>query len=483
MGKGTVLALQVVRNEREPIFLALARAIIGEIERGRLSSGDPLPGTRSLSKSLGLNRNTVDAAYQELLTQGWLDAAPSRGTFVARALPDFGKETRLFRPASRKAIYGQAVQPPGVRFSDGIPDTRLAPTVALGQAFRRAIVSPAFLSENAYGDPMGTPFLREALAFYLKDDRGLNVRADSVFITRGSQMALFLAASAIGEPGMSIAVESPGYPLAWSAFRAAGAGIRGIPIDEGGLDVDYLEKVAGSRPDLKAVYVTPHHQYPTTVTMSSARRNRLKEIACRYRLTIIEDDYDHEYRFEGPPVLPVAAHGNNEPSVIYLGSLSKLLAPGIRLGYAVAPHATLRRMADIREAIDRQGDFPLEQALGDLIADGTIRRHARKARHIYQHRRDVLASLLRENLGVDAHFDLPAGGLAIWLRLRPGLSAETWAANAARIGLSVLPGMKFVLDVAQASETFRLGYAALDDHELHTAVALLAASIPDETIL
>ncbi|MGE7370384.1 PLP-dependent aminotransferase family protein [Neorhizobium sp. NPDC001467] len=474
------MALHVVRDEREPIFLALARSIIGEIERGRLKPGDPLPGTRSLSKSLKLNRNTVDAAYQELLTQGWLAATPSRGTFVARALPDFGRETRLSPPASRKPIYGQAVQPPSVRFSDGIPDTRLAPTVALGQAFRRAIVSPTFICENAYGDPMGTPFLREALAFYLKDDRGLNVRAANVFVTRGSQMALFLAASAIGERGMSIAVETPGYPLAWSAFQAAGANIRGVPVNEEGLDVDYLEEMARSQPDLKAVYVTPHHQYPTTVTMSSSRRSRLLEIACRYRLTIIEDDYDHEYRFAGPPILPLAADENSGPPIIYLGSLSKLIAPGIRIGYAVAPRATLQRMADLREAIDRQGDLPLEQALGDLIADGTIRRHARKACHIYHHRRDVVAGLLRENLGSHAHFDLPVGGLAIWLRLRAGLSAETWAKNAARISLSILPGMKFALDIARAPESFRLGFAALDDRELHRAVNLLQASMPDE---
>lgn len=477
MGKGTVLALEVVPKEREPIFLALARSIIAEIERGRLAPGEPLPGTRSMAKSLGLNRNTVDAAYQELLTQGWLKAAPSRGTYVARNLPDLRDAPRVAR-ASERNIYGLASHRPSIRFSDGVPDTRLAPTVALGQAFRRAVTSPIFMSEDTYGDPRGNPFLREALTFYLKDDRGLNVSADHIFITRGSQMALFLAASAIGDQCLRIAVETPGYSLAWAAFRASGAEVVGVPVDQEGIDVDALEELARTDKRVKAVYVTPHHQYPTTVPLSHARRFRLLEIARKYDLAVIEDDYDNEYRFGGRPVLPLASQCQGDLNFVYIGSLSKLISPGIRLGYAVASPQILRRMADFREAIDRQGDVALEQALADLIADGTVRRHARKACHIYHQRRDKLAGLLRAQLSDYADFDVPSGGLAMWLRLRPGISAETWAASATRVGLAVLPGVHFSLDVNNAPEAFRLGFAALDDAELERGVALLRASLP-----
>lgn len=479
MGKGATLAIEVRPEGREPVFLALARSIVAEIERGRLKPGEPLPGTRALAKSLALARNTVDAAYQELVMQGWLATAPSRGTFVARDLPDFGREREPALPMPPAGAPGMTGGRPLLSLSDGSPDPRLAPTVALGQAFRRALVSPAFAAGGGYDDPRGSPLLREALALYLRDERGLTVGADRLLIARGSQMALFLAAGAVADPGMAIAVETPGYPLAWAAFRAAGARVIGVPVDDGGIDLDALERLAAREKGLKAVYVTPHHQYPTTVTLGAARRLRLLDLARRFRLTVIEDDYDHEYRFDGRPVLPLAARADADAAVIHLGSLSKLIAPGIRVGYALAPPPILRRMADRREAIDRQGDVPLEHALGELIADGTIRRHARKARRIYHARRNRLAALLASRLPDCTTFALPAGGLAIWLRLTAPMSAETWATNAARLGLSLLPGIRFTLDTTHPPEAFRLGFAALDEQEIERAVDLLVKSRPE----
>jgi GntR family transcriptional regulator/MocR family aminotransferase len=474
MGKGATLTIEVSPEGKEPIFLAISRAIIAEIEKGKLKPGDPLPGTRALSRKLVVNRNTVDAAYHELVMQGWLAAEPSRGTFVARDLPDFGRERRLVQPTVGPACPKR----PMIDLSDGAPDPRLMPTATLGQAFRRALGSPSFLADRTYGDPRGSRALREALSSYLKEERGLDVGADDLLITRGSQMALFLAASALMEPGTTIAVETPGYPLAWGAFRAVGARVVGVRVDEGGLDVDALELLARHEKRLKAVYVTPHHQYPTTVTLGAARRLRLLELALRHRLVVIEDDYDHEYRFDGRPVLPMAARAEADASVIYVGSLSKLLAPGVRIGYAVARPALIRRMADRREVIDRQGDLPLEHALANLIMEGALRRHARKARRVYHARRDRFVALLGERFADVAEFSIPAGGLAVWLRLRAetGLSAETWSTNAGRLGLSVLPGVRFVMRPTSPPEAFRLGFACLKDDEMIKAVDLLDRS-------
>lgn len=479
MGKGASLAVEVKPEGREPIFLALARAVIEEIERGRLKPGDPLPGTRALSKSLQLNRNTVDAAYHELTMQGWLATEPSKGTFIATDLPEVSNSSGSSR-RSRKVGPTPAVRSdrPMLRLSDGYPDVRLVPTTAFAQAFRRALTTNAFAAGGAYGDPRGSRLLREALSLYLRDERGLTASADDILISRGSQMALFLAASVVAERGAVIAVERPGYPLAWSAFRAAGVSVVGVPVDAGGIDVDALERLANDNPNLRAVYVTPHHQYPTTVTLGAARRLRLLELARRHSLVVIEDDYDNEYRFDGRPILPLAARADDELPIIYLGSLSKLLAPGIRVGYAVASPKLLVQMSARREALDRQGDLPLEHALADLIADGTIKRHARKARRIYHARRNHLAALLSQEFSEIADFTLPAGGLAIWLRLKPGLSAETWAMTASRLGLSVLPGISFELDVALAPEAFRLGFASLDEREQVEAVQVLARSMP-----
>lgn len=465
------LALDIERKPHGPVFLAIADAIIRDITRGRLAPGVRLPGTRALARELGVHRNTVDAAYQELLTQGWLRAEPARGTFVAEDLPQ-GMVASPVPPVPEETAEVR----PALAFTDGAPDPKLVPNKALARAFRRALLSPAFRAGADYGDARGTLALRQALAGYLASDRGVVADPARVLIARGSQMALFLAAKAVIEPGQVIAVEEPGYPLAWEAFRAAGAGVRGIPVDAGGLSVSALEAALMCDPRIRAVYVTPHHQYPTTVTMGAARRLQLLELAQRHGITLIEDDYDHEYRFEGRPVLPLATRAPADLPLIYVGSLSKLLSPGIRLGYAVAPEPLLTRMATARAAIDRQGDAALEAALAELIRDGELGRHARKARRVYRIRRDLLAAALSQELGTRAAFDLPAGGLALWLRSESA-KAEVWAEHAGRAGLTLLPGTRFALQ-APAPQAFRLGYAALEEAQILRAVQILARSWP-----
>ncbi len=465
------LALDIEKKPHGPVFLAIADAIIRDITRGRLAPGARLPGTRALARELGVHRNTVDAAYQELLTQGWLRAEPARGTFVAGDLPQ-GMVASRVEPVREEPTEVR----PALAFTDGAPDPKLVPNKALARAFRRALLSPAFRAGADYGDARGTPALRQALAAYLASDRGVVADPARVLIARGSQMALFLAARAVIEPGQVIAVEEPGYPLAWEAFRAAGAGVHGMPVDAGGLSVCALEAALMCDPRIRAVYVTPHHQYPTTVTMGAARRLQLLELAQRHGIMLIEDDYDHEYRFEGRPVLPLATRAPAELPLIYVGSLSKLLSPGIRLGYAVAPEPVLARMAAARAAIDRQGDAALEAALAELIRDGELGRHARKARRVYRARRDLLAGALSQALGTRVAFDLPAGGLALWLRSE-GVMADVWAEHAGRAGLTLLSGTRFAFG-GPAPQAFRLGYAALDEMQILRAVQILARSWP-----
>lgn len=470
------LQIDLPETRLGPIFLDLAQSIITEIERGRLKPGDPLPGTRALARSLKLNRNTVDATYHELTMQGWLEARPSRGTFVAADLPE-----STATPSRQPAVVGPSVistTPLVLHMTDGAPDARLMPHAELARAFRTALSSSATLTEMAHGDPYGAPRLRAVLSEYLAHERGLAVPANQVMVTRGSQMGLFLSAAALIAPGDVIAVEEPGYPLAWAAFRAAGANVVGVPVDGGGIDLDRLEQIAAETPRLTAVYVTPHHQYPTTVTLGAGRRLRLLDLARRHGLTVIEDDYDNEYRFDGRPILPMAARASANQPIVYLGSLSKLMAPALRLGYVVASPATLARMATVREAIDRQGDLPLEQAFASLIAQGDVRRHARKVRRVYQTRRDLFVTLLKEHLSDTVDFDVPAGGLAIWLKMREGLSAQQWSNQALKLGLGISPGARFTLDPKAPPEALRVGFASLNEQELSQAARLLVASRP-----
>jgi len=476
------ITFQLDDDQAKPIFLNLAATIQREIERGRLKPGDALPGTRALASSLKLHRNTVDAAYQELILQGWLESEPSRGTFVARDLPASAApaEPRSMRRPQRHLAENTGVAPaagsPPLQISDGTPDPRLMPRAELARAFRRALAAPSFLAGQGYGDLMGNLQLRLALSRYLADARGLSVAASEILVSRGSQMALFLTARTIVAPGQAVAVENPGYPLAWSAFRAAGARIVGVPVDDQGLSVDHLERLCARDDSLCAVYVTPHHQYPTTVTLPMSRRLQLMALAQRHHLTVIEDDYDHDYRFDGTPVLPLVAKFPPEVDLIYIGSLSKLLAASIRLGYVVAAPHRLRRMAELRMVIDRQGDGPLEDAVARFIVDGDLRRHALRARRIYRTRRDLLAAELSDRLATKLSFTIPAGGLALWLRLTEGQDSA-WSRRAAPLGLAITPGSSLDLEPASATQGFRFGFAGLDRGELLRAVALLARSL------
>lgn len=479
------LPFEIADDAATPLFLRIARAIIADIERGRLKAGAKMPGTRTLAADLGVHRKTVVAAYEELVLQGWITILPSRGAMVAldlqvpdrpaRPEPAPGRETSF--TAGRSSDTGE--RPPALAFSDGTPDPRLLPRGELARAFRRALGAPAFLSPGGYGDPRGNPRLRAALADWLAGSRGLAIGADDVLITRGSQMALFLAARAVAEAAGAIAVEDPGYPLAWTAFRAAGARIVGVPVDGDGIDIAALDALARRDRAIRAVLVTPHHHYPTTVTLGAGRRLALLKLAATHGWTVIEDDYDHEYRYEGRPILPLAASAPaGARSVIYVGSLSKLLAPGLRLGYAIAAPDLIGTMAAAREAIDRQGDVPLEAAIAELIADGELRRHARKARKTYLARRDLLIAALRRDLGDAIAFDVPAGGLALWLRVRPDIDAGLWARRALDEGLKVPTGVAFAFDPDSAPNAFRLGFAALDPGEIARAVHLLSAARP-----
>ena len=358
----------------------------------------------------------------------------------------------------------------------GVPDLRLVPRTALARAYRRALAEarPRGRSTLDHGDPQGHPRLREALGEMLAALRGLAAPKESVLVTRGSPMALDLVARALIAPGDVVAIESLGYRPAWAALRAAGARLAPLPVDEHGLDVDALVSLA-ARERVRAVYVTPHHQYPTTAVLSAGRRLALIELARARRIAVIEDDYDHEFHYEGRPVLPLAS-ADPAGVVVYLGTLSKILAPGLRLGFVVAPAPLLEKLAAIRTFIDRQGDHTLERAVAELLEDGELQRHARRARRAYLARRDALIDALGKHLGAALTFEPPAGGMAIWARAAPGIDVDAWAERALDRQVAFSTAKRFAFD-GRKRGFVRLGFAALDEKELGEAVRRMAASL------
>ncbi|HEX9008813.1 MAG TPA: PLP-dependent aminotransferase family protein [Holophagaceae bacterium] len=463
-------------SARQPVFQQIAQAIRGDIRRGRLRPGDALPGSRSLARTLAVHRNTVLAAYRELEAEGWT-VSERRSTRVAPGLPEPaagrnrtsagpGYDLEVPSPAPFRPVRGE------LDFGGGLPDLRLVPTDLLARAYRRALGHPELLG---YGDAAGEPRLRAALARLLSEMRGLAVVADRLMVAGGSQGALDLVARTLLRPGDRVVVEDPGYPAAWATLRAAGAQLVPVPVDAAGLRVDALAEALAKGP-LRAIYLTPHHQFPTTVTMGAARRLGLLDLARRHRIAILEDDYDNEFHFEGRPVLPLAGE---DPAgvVVYLGTLSKILAPGLRMGFVSGPPALVQALAARRAAADGQGDPVLQRAVAELLEDGLLQRHARKMRRTYQARREVLAEALRRHLGGAVAFDLPAGGMSLWLAVDPAIDTEAWAARAREAGIGLYTGRRFDFQ-GRPRPNLRLGYSSLDERELEEAVRRAARVLP-----
>jgi GntR family transcriptional regulator/MocR family aminotransferase len=304
--------------------------------------------------------------------------------------------------------------------------------------------------------------------------RGLAAGPDSVLITRGSQMALDLVARTLVKPGEVVAVEALGYRAAWEVLRLAGARLQPLPVDAQGLDVDALEALV-AKERVRAVYLTPHHQYPTTVVLSPGRRLRLLELAARHRIALIEDDYDHEFHYEGRPVLPLAA-ADGAGVVIYVGTLSKILAPGLRLGFLVAPPPLLERLAAVRHLVDRQGDQAVECAVAELLEDGEVQRHARRARRIYQVRRDALCQALQAELSSALRFEAPQGGISLWAQMDPAVDVDSWSERALARGVAFYPARRFAFD-GRSRPAARLGFAALNEREIAEAVRRMKGAL------
>lgn len=478
--RGWSLTLDLRAPSQTPLFLRIARALEEDIRRGRLVPGAPLPGSRTLAESLGVHRNTVLAAYRELEAQGWISSARARSTFVSPTLPDVparptaaAQRTGVVRealgfslPPARPRLERDELPRGTLALWGGTPDVRLLPAATLARAYRRALKLGGKRLLD-YGDARGHPRLRAALAHMLSSLRGVALTADSLMVTRGSQGALDLVARTLLRPGDTVAVEAPGYRPAWRALELAGAKLQPVPVDAEGLDVERLEALTRRTP-VRAVYLTPHHQYPTTVTLSPARRLALLAWARAQRVALIEDDYDHEFHYEGRPVLPLAS-ADREGLVLYVGTLSKVLAPGLRLGFLAAPARFLEQALTVREVVDRQGDTALEAAVAELLEEGEVQRHVRKMRNVYRSRRDALVEALGRELGGVLEVQPPPGGMALWARCTPEVDAARWARAGLEERVAFVPGGEFSFD-GEPVAAVRLGFAALKEAELAEAV-------------
>lgn len=477
------LKIEINRNLDVAIHLQITNKIIEEIQRGRLLPGTVLPGTRILAKDLKVNRKTIIQAYDELIAQGWLSTEHKRGTFVAPGIPSLGNEQnspRLppenirspqYRMYGEPLVYEDAIPSDNViHFGDGIPDTRLLSFEIFYRAFRHALIASSRSNRLAYSDPRGTFTLRQAVANMVNIERSLNADVENICIVRGTQMGIFLAARLVARAGDTVIVEKLCYPPARMAFQSTGADVVGAAIDQHGLIPEEVEALCKNS-NVRAVYLTAHHQFPTTAMMPADRRLKLLLLAEKYNFVIIEDDYDHEFHYTHRPMMPIASmdYGGR---VIYVGSMSKVLAPGLRIGYIVAHAAVINRCAADIMLIDRQGSNVTELAVAELLESGEIKRHIRRTVLVYNERRLLLAKLIKQHLDQYVSFTIPNGGLAMWLTVHDDIDIDRLVEEASKHEVSILAGTLFSENSTKV-QGIRLGYGNLDNTELITGALRL----------
>lgn len=476
---------EVIDPERPtPLYLQIVHALIHEIERGRLTSGAYLPSSRGLAEILGVNRKTVVLAYEDLIAQGWLTSSGTRGTMVSDSLPrappkrrdEVLEAARMDEPTPAYRFHTPPARPLALpsdarfRLDEGSPDGRLFPEEVLTRAYRSAVQRASRQNRLLYRDPRGAPALRESIAAMLRAERGLALGPDEICITRGSQNAIFLAARTLISPGDVVLVEKLTYEPAVAAFNACGAKVVAVGLDEQGVDVEAVEQTC-RRHAVRAIFLTPHHQFPTTVALRPDRRLRLLLLARQFDFAILEDDYDHEFHFQSQPLLPIASYAPSR--IIYMGSLSKLMLPALRIGYIAAPRAFIDAVAHNVSVTDGMGNTVTEEAAAELIENGELRRHARKVTQVYANRRLAFARALERHLGEAARFATPDGGLAFWLRFPDAAVLDRIEARAPGLGVRVADSRSFATS-EDAPRGLRIGFASLREDEADAALETLA---------
>lgn len=282
-------------------------------------------------------------------------------------------------------------------------------------------------------------------------------------------MGVTLVARALVEPGDIVVMETLTYSPAAAAFADAGARVMTVGLDAQGIDVDAIEALCKSA-RVRAIFVTPHHQFPTAVSLAPERRLKLLDLARNHGFAIIEDDYDHEYHFESQPLRPLASYA--PAGTLYIGSLSKLTLPSLRIGYVVASTKVIEAIAGQVMNLDRQGNVISEEAVANLIASGELRRHIRKSHAIYARRRLAFAGALGRHLSDVADFDIPSGGLAFWVRFRDEALLDRVDKHAETPALRFAPSTSFAVPPLRP-RGLRLGFASLDESEADRALGLL----------
>jgi len=466
------LDLRIDRTLELPMYLQICQRFKTAIEQGNLRAGDRVPAVRALATELNLARGTVEMAYHILADEGYLQVRGAAGIVVSPSLPPpavLKPQVAMAGPAHMANIDhdGKAPKPlqMGLPALDAFP--RKLWNRLVGHRLRDS--EPARL---AYPDPAGYDRLRERIATYLGVSRGVTCLPEQVFITTGLRNTMELTLNCLSTAGDGFWFEDPGYIFARLFLQNAAVKVVPVPVDEHGLMVEEGKRLS---PHAKFAMVTPSHQSPLGVTLSLERRMALLEWASKAGSWIIEDDYDSEFRYQGRP-LPALKSLDRNDRVIYSGTFSKAMFPGLRLAYVVAPVSAVARFQAACYNLNAGCPHLFQAGIADFIADGHFSRHLKKMRLLYAERRAVTSRVFQEILGDRIRIDLQPGGLHILAKLADHEDDVMLADYARNTGLALHPLSRWYID-AKPKRGLLLGFSNVVDEKDAIRLALKLKSV------
>jgi len=474
-------------------YLAIADALRKAIKEGQVAPTEVLPSSRKLAQQLNVNRHTIMAALAELVAQGWVEAKERSGYRVVDNLPIQNSQSSFsvnkvrqtqqnfawtFRvkqnlPVTQKVKASQY----HYNFSGGQPDIRKFPFDEFKSHFSQACQRPK-IDDLSYGGSRGEADLIDEISTYLRRVRSITNK--ELMICNGSQEALYMISQLLLQPGDKVAVEQLGYPPAWAAFERTGAELIAIKQDERGIVPEHLAQVL-AQGKVKLLYLTPLHQYPTTVSLDISRRMEIYQLAVQYGVAIVEDDYDHEFHYDSQPIAPMAA---DDPAglVIYISTFSKLMFGGARIGYVVADNALIEQLAAYKMLMNHKSNVLVQQAVAKWMQQGGFEGHLRRMTRLYQKRRDFMVTLLQgyQKQGLPMQFEIPAGGMAIWLDTGKSIVGLKEQLQSKKVYLQT--ELEFNINKVLADEEYcfiRLGFASMNEIEVTEGLAIIISTLYD----
>jgi GntR family transcriptional regulator/MocR family aminotransferase len=465
----STLAIELQRDADQPLFMQLCDQVRAQIVNGRIGSRLRLPASRSLAAELGISRSTVVTAYEQLVAEGYIEGRRGSG-YYPREL------TGIDQPAPRLGPRTDAVSGlPNTGVSPlthpGYPDARLFPY----RKWARSLARSARMAPQAMivsDSPFGDSALRQSIANYLRDWRGLNILPQQVMVTAGSVDALETCIRTLTSPGDMVGLENPGYRPLRNLVSSQGMDIEWLGVGANGAE---LPRQPGRKASSRLVVITPSHQFPLGGAMPVNRRREYQQWANASASWIIEDDYDSEFRYAGRPI-PALASLDDSQRTIYVGTFSKVFSVSLRLAYLIMPVALI---PEFRQTLSRFGvkaALPCQRALADFIDSGELYRHIRRVRRIYADRRRLLLELVQQRLSAYASFEDYQAGMQVALKLSDGLDDHEIARRAQAAGVQLAPLSDYYGGGA-VQQGLLLGFCPFDESEIRSNIDLLGGII------